>query len=156
MSGATNPPGENSESRGRSHIPNPDPADLDAPSGSWLSVLAEFLHLRLALLGIEVREAKKGLLLGAILIFSGAFFFLLSWAGIWVALAAIISRKFHQPWPQVVLGVAILHAIGGVILFLIGKKCFSKTNFRDSLKEFQRDGEWLAQYRKHKQSPKNE
>lgn len=128
--------------------------DSESPSGniagSAISALAEFVHIRLSLLGIEVREAKKGLLLGTILFFSGAFFFLASWAAVWVALAAIISQKFEIAWPQVVLGIALLHALGGVLLFLIGKKCFSKTNFNDSLNEFKRDREWLARYRNKK------
>ncbi len=119
-------------------------------AGSAISALAEFIHIRLSLLGIEVQEAKKGILLGTILFFSGAFFFLASWAAVWVALAAIISQKFEIFWPHVVLGIALLHALGGVVLFLIGKKCFSKTNFSDSLNEFKRDREWLARYRKKK------
>lgn len=117
-------------------------------AGNALSALAEFIHIRLSLLGIELQEAKKGILLGTILFFSGAFFFLATWAGIWVALAAIISQKFDIAWPHVVLGIALLHALGGVLLFLLGKKCFSKTNFNDSLNEFKRDREWLARYRK--------
>ncbi len=119
-------------------------------AGNAISTFAEFIHIRLSLLGIEVKEAKKGLLLGTILFFAGAFFFLASWAGIWVALAAMISQNFEIPWPQVVLGIALLHTVGGVLLFLIGKKCFSKTNFSDSLNEFKRDREWLARYRKKK------
>ncbi len=119
-------------------------------SGNAISSFVEFIHIRLALLGIEIKEAKKGLLLGTILLFSGAFFFLLSWAGIWVALAAMISQKYEIPWPKVVLGVALLHALVGILFFLKGKKCFLKANFRDSLNEIERDRQWLARYRKKK------
>ena len=117
-------------------------------AGSAIGGLIEFIHIRLSLLGIEVREAKKGLILGAILLFAGAFFFLLCWAGISVAAAAIISQHYQIPWPKVVLGIALLHAVGGVLFLLIGKRCFSKANFRDSLNELERDRQWLARYRK--------
>ena len=144
--------GEQEASQGKENIagePDDSPGSGNF-SGNAISSFVEFIHIRLALLGIEIKEAKKGLLLGVILLFSGAFFFLLSWAGIWVAVAAMISQHYEISWPKVVLGVALLHAFLGILLFLTGKICFSKANFRDSLNEIERDRQWLARYRKKK------
>ena len=138
------PVGPSSSSDGGSDPASPRFSDLAAGT---LSSFLEYLHIRLTLLGLEAKVARRSLVAGALLFFVGAFFLLLAWVGFCVALIAGLAGSTSLSWPLIAGIVAGVHALAGVAAFVIGRRCFSKSHFRDSLEELEHDREWLQRFR---------
>jgi len=124
------------------------PSKLSQLAAGTLSSALEYLHVRFALLGLEAREARRSLIAGTLLFFVGAFFLLLCWMGCCVALIAKTTAATEFEWPDITLAVAGIHALAGIVLFLVGRKLFSTKHFRDSLAELENDREWLNRFSK--------
>lgn len=122
-----------------------DAPGLFAQLRAWLSANLAYLKARLELAGIEGREAIGqyviilALLIGALI---GAIF---GYLFLVISAVFLIARAFEDgdAWMWVMLGAALLHLLGAVVLVLIAKAKFGKPLFTATLDEFKKDQAWL-------------
>jgi len=104
-----------------------------------------YLRARLKLAGIEGKEAAihggviLGLALGALIAVTFGYFLLV------LALVFLVALAFDSgnAWIWVLLGAALLHFLGAVVLVLTAKAKLSAPFFPLTLGELQKDQEWL-------------
>jgi uncharacterized membrane protein YqjE len=127
---------------------NPRPASrpgIFAHLAGVLSGLSGYFRARLALAGVEAKEAAVhyviilGLaIVGLVLLLFGYFFFCF---GLIFSIAALIDTK--HAWIWVTFGMALLHlgAAAGAVFY--AKSRLATPMFSETLNEFRKDQEWL-------------
>ncbi|HEY3896979.1 MAG TPA: phage holin family protein [Chthoniobacter sp.] len=119
---------------------------LFAHLSTLIAAKLAYLKARLELAGIEGREAAIHLAIilalaigGLILVVFGYFFFVL-------AIVFLIAMAFGSgSWIYVLLGAALVHFVGAVVLVLLAWVKLRVPLFPLSLEEFKKDQEWLKQ-----------
>jgi uncharacterized membrane protein YqjE len=115
------------------------------PIASWASIFLDYVDLKTRLMAVESREASTHLiglliLLGAILVLVvcsvlmyGAF------------VLYLVSLLFHLAWGWSALICGVILTISTVIIFLLLRMRLRKPVFQMTLKDLERDKEWLIQ-----------
>jgi uncharacterized membrane protein YqjE len=122
---------------------------LFAHLSALIAAKLAYLQARLELAGIESREAAihlaiiLGLVIGGlILLVFGYFFFVL-------AVVFLIALAFGSgSWIYVLLGAALLHILGAVVLVLFARVKLGVPLFPLTLQELRKDQEWLKTHAK--------
>lgn len=114
--------------------------------GAALGAL-EYLEARLALLRFEAKEAGRDLFVRVLCLLVAAGFCAIAYLALLVAAIGWISASREWPWPHVTGGAAALHLALAVLLILVAKRRFSRPPFQDSFAEWERDREWLEDFR---------
>jgi uncharacterized membrane protein YqjE len=107
----------------------------------------DYLEARLALLRFEAKEAGTDLVIRLVSFVVATGFCAIAYLALVAAVIGWISAAREWPWPAVTAGVALLHLLVAVILVAIARRRFSRSPFRDSLAELERDQEWLEDFR---------
>jgi uncharacterized membrane protein YqjE len=118
---------------------------LFAHLAGLLAAKLAYLRARLELAGIEAREASVhyaiilGLAIGALAVLVFGYLFLV------IALVFLVAALLgtEHAWIWVLLGAALLHLLGAMILGWIAKVKLSAPMFTASLNELKKDQEWL-------------
>jgi uncharacterized membrane protein YqjE len=126
---------------------NVQPAIEGRPLSSWAAALLDYFDAKVRLMAAESGEASRHFVLLLILI--GAVL-VLSLCGI-VMYAAfllfVIGLIFHLAWGWSALVVGTAATLFSVLLFLWFRIQIRKPVFQMSLKDLQKDREWLSQSR---------
>lgn len=136
--------GEHSESRSEESS-----SGITHLAAGAVGLFLDYFHTRLELFGIELREARRSLIIGTFLLIAAAALLFVAWLGCCIVLVAKISESTSLDWVDVTLYLAIAHIAFALAGLLAGRRLLSSSYFRDSLKEFENDRRWLERYRKH-------
>lgn len=125
--------------------PGADKADqgIAALSRSVIDAALSYFQARLLLLRIESKEASSviarrfALFLSASTLFSLAYFVAIA-AGI-----SLLAERLDIRWEYVAFWVAGAHAFLAILIVLIARAKFSRPLFENSLKELEKDRQWL-------------
>ncbi len=120
---------------------------LGSKAAASLGSILDYLGARLQLFLLEAREARNGLLLRIALFMIGGFFLLLAWLGVAIGLAGVLVVKAGWLWPWAAITVGGAHLIVGVVILLIAKRKLAQPAFQESIREFQRERDWLHSHR---------
>lgn len=123
--------------------PPPDEAGLIEHGRALLAAAMAYLPARLALLGLETKEALVhfGIILG-LAVFAlcvVVFGYLFLCFGLMMWLTRLL--EIHLEW--VVLGFAVIHFAVAIGCLLFAKTRLSAAMFRATLAEFKKDQQWL-------------
>lgn len=112
--------------------------------GDLASTLANFLQVRAQLLALEVQEASQNIGARLVLYCAAGFLLALGYLMVWCALVPLMARKLEVAWEWVCLWAAIPHFLVGAGLIWWAKEKLSKPLFEATLKELDKDQEWVA------------
>ena len=115
-------------------------------SGAFANIL-DYLQIRLALLSLEMREARTDLIRRGLCFAGGLFFFLFAYGCLLTGGIAGLASLFKCEWFVIALIAAILHLVLAIWLFLSATRKFSSPPFRDTINEIERDRQWLNDLR---------
>jgi uncharacterized membrane protein YqjE len=115
------------------------------PVASWASIFLDYVDLKARLMAVESKEASAHLiglliLLGVVLVLAvssvlmyGAF------------LLYLVARLFHLAWGWSALICGAILTLFSVVAFFLLRMRLSKPVFQITLKDLERDKEWLTQ-----------
>lgn len=118
-------------------------------TSSTLSALLDHILLRIKLFQFEAREIRGELLVKLFVLLTAFLFFALSYVTLLIGAIAMLTIHFEWSWPTVTLCTGGLHFFVAFLLIIIAKKRLSRTAFRDTLNEIEKDRQWLEN--KHRQ-----
>lgn len=121
--------------------------DGPPPPANWREALLALIAARISLIQIESKEAAKDAarrLACLIVLILCAFF---AWALLLAGGIAVLSSTFDQPWHIFAFIAAVLHLIAATLLSLAAKSP-GKTAFPVTRAEFQKDREWIENFKK--------
>ena len=112
----------------------------------FLGSAAQYLRARLALIGIEAKEAGAHYGVAAAMAAAGLFVALLGYVFLIITLVFGIAASFdwRHAWIVVLGGAALVHMGGAVALLLLARRRMRAGTFPISLDEFKKDQEWLT------------
>lgn len=116
-------------------------------AGGVFANILDYLQIRLALFGLEVREARLELIRRAICLAGGLFFILIAYGCLLTGGIAGLAALFGCKWFVIALIAAFLHLGIAVFLLLSAARKFAAPPFRDTLNEFEKDRQWLNDLR---------
>ncbi len=119
-----------------------------ALAGSVLDSILAYLDARIELFKVESREASTNLIRRALLLVVAAVFLIFGYFIAIVAGVALAAAHFETPWEYIALGTAAAHAALGILAMLIARTRFSRPLFEHTLKEIEKDREWLQERKK--------
>ena len=128
------------------HSPYGKPG-LGSLAGSVLESILAYLDARVSLFKLESKEASGNLVRRALLLVIAAIFLIF---GYFIAITAGISlaaTRLETPWEYIALGTAAAHASLGILALLIARTRFSRPLFEHTLKEIEKDRQWLQERR---------
>lgn len=144
MSVDTSPPDSGSSNHSR---PRQGLGDLTT---STLAALLDHALIRIKLFQLEAREIRGELLIKLFVLLSAFLFFALAYVALLAGGVGMFIVHFNWPWPETVLGVGGVHIAVAFLLLIIAKKSLSQAAFRDTLREFEKDRQWLEDKHRHK------
>lgn len=120
------------------------PGFVDLGKSVAESVL-RYLDARVLLFQIESREAsanfaRRAILIVCSLLFLASAYFIGLTAGI-----SLAASHFETRWEYVALAAAAGHLALGILAFLVARARFSKPLFQSTLKELEKDRQWLQE-----------
>ena len=118
-------------------------------AGSVLDAILAYLDARVSLFKLESKEASGNLVRRAILLVCAGIFLIFGYFIAIIAGISLAAAHFDTPWEYVALGTAAAHATLGILALLIARTRFSRPLFEHTLKEIEKDRQWL-QERKQK------
>lgn len=110
-----------------------------------LASVASYLHARLALLGLEFKDAGLNFVKIAILLVVAVLALIFGYIFLVIAVAFLVTWLFHWQWGWVTLGFGVGHLLITVACLLIAKSRFGVSSFASTIEEFKKDKEWLSQ-----------
>jgi len=137
MSKDNSPPGSSSS---HNFPPRQGLGDLTA---STLAALLDHVLIRIKLFQFEAREIRGELLVKLFVLLTAFLFFALGYVALLTGGVAMLIAHFQWSWPKTVIGVGGLHIFAAFFLFIVAKKRLSQTAFRDTLREIEKDRQWL-------------
>ncbi len=130
----------------QNHTSTPPPPARQGLGDLTASTLAAFIdHIlaRLSLFQLEAKEVRGELLFKLFVILTAFLFFALAYLTLLTGAIGMLTIHFDWSWPKVVLITGGIHLFVAFLLLIIAKKRLSQTAFRDSLKEIEKDRQWL-------------
>jgi uncharacterized membrane protein YqjE len=130
-----------------SRRPGSGTVGLGGMTAGILGTVIDYLHARVALLGLEAREARSAILFRIICGVAGGFFLMVTWIALIVGAVGWLAESRGWPWPLVAVGCAVIHLGAALALLLAARRRFAESPFRDSLNELEKDRQWLKRHR---------
>ena len=123
---------------------------LFAHGASSLAATLRYAKARLSLAGIEAREAGAHYGLAAAMIAGALFIAVLGYVFLVITLVFAIAAAFdsERAWLWVMATAALLHLAGAAALVWLASRRLGHGAFPETLAEFQKDQQWLAQLTK--------
>ena len=137
MSTDNSTPGSGSS---RNSSPRQGLGDLTA---STIAALLDHILIRIKLFQFEAREIRGELLVKLFVLLTAFLFFALGYVALLTGGVAMLIAHFQWPWPNTVIGVGGIHIFIAFLLLIIVRKRLSQTAFRDTLREIEKDRQWL-------------
>lgn len=132
-------------------MPQFDPVQEDGTPGFpesvrlALAAVASYFHARLALLGLEFKDAGMNFVKIAILLVVAVLALVFGYIFFVIAAAFLVTWLFHWQWGWVTLGFGVGHLLLTAACLLIAKSRFGISSFASTIEEFKKDKEWLSQ-----------
>lgn len=123
-------------------LANPHP-NIGALGKSTCHAILDYLEARLLLLKVESQEASLSIARRAALFVSASSLITFSYLAAMTAGISLLSERLDARWEHVALCAAGAHAIVGLIVIAVARARFSKPLFEHSLKELEKDAQWL-------------
>ncbi len=125
---------------------NPRPPGLVAHSAAFLAATARYARARLALAGLEAREAGTRFGLAAALFAGALFIAVLGYVFLVITVVFAVAAAFDAPhaWLWVLAAAALLHLGAAVVLAWIAWTRVQAGAFPATLEEFRKDQQWLT------------
>ncbi|MCF6313738.1 MAG: phage holin family protein [Verrucomicrobiales bacterium] len=136
-------------SAGSSPLPPPRPGLGDLTSSTFAALLKHLL-LRVKLFQLEAQEIRGELLLKLFVLLTAFLFFALAYVTMLAGAIAMLSIHFQWTWHKVLLCTGGAHLLIAFFLIMLAKKGLSHAAFRDSLKEIEKDRQWLENKQHHR------
>ena len=123
---------------------------LFAHGASSLAATLRYAKARLALAGIEAREAGAHYGLAAAMIAGALFIAVLGYVFLVITLVFALAAAFDSAhaWLWVMAAAALLHLAGAAALVWLASRRLGQGAFPETLAEFQKDQQWLTQLTK--------
>lgn len=118
----------------------------------WLASAAGYLHARLALLGLEAKDAAVSYLQIALLLIAAVILVIFGYVFLVIAAAFLVAYLFQWPWGWITLAFGLAHVFLAAACVFIAKSRFSGAGFASSIAEFKKDQEWLNQKNRQSQT----
>ncbi len=125
--------------------PEPNMPGLPESIRLMLASAAGYLHARLALLGLEAKDAGANYVKLAIVIICMVAFLLVGLLFSMMAAVYAVAALFSFRWGWVFLGFAVVSLVLTGLLALVAKARFKAPSFPATIAEFKKDKEWLSQ-----------
>lgn len=111
-----------------------------------LSSTAQYFSARLALLGIEAREAGAHYGMAAAMVAAGLFIAVLGYVFLVITAVFAIAAAFESrhAWIVVLGGAALLHFAGAAALGVLARRQMRIGAFSGTLEELKKDQQWLT------------
>lgn len=111
-----------------------------------LSSVAQYLSARLALVGIEAKEAGAHYGMAAAMVAVGLFIAVLGYVFLVITAVFGIAAAFEakHAWIVVLGGAALLHLGGAVALVALARRQVKIGAFSGTLEELKKDQQWLT------------
>lgn len=106
---------------------------------------------RIALIQLEGQTAAKEIGKRAAFVGAASACVFFAWVLLVAGGVSLVSKATGLPWDLVSIIAAILHLLGGIILFKMAKPS-TATVFPNTRAEFQKDREWIENFNKAKKS----
>ena len=113
--------------------------------------IVDYLHLRGILVRLEAREAGAELGIKVALLAAAGLFFAIGYLGLVVAAVAWAVDSLGWTWPVAIAIAGGIHVTLAILAFLISRRHPRQALFRDTLRELEKDRQWLSK----KDRPKN-
>ncbi|MGA8658312.1 MAG: phage holin family protein [Chthoniobacterales bacterium] len=115
------------------------------PAASWASIFLDYVELKAKLLATESKEASSHLiglivLTGVVLVLAIASILMYG-----AFLLFVVSLLFHLAWGWSALICGVVLTLLSVIVFFILRQRLRKPVFQITLKDIEKDKEWLTQ-----------
>jgi uncharacterized membrane protein YqjE len=115
------------------------------PAASWASIFLDYVELKARLLATESKEGSGHLielivLTGVVLVLAIASVLMYG-----VFLLFVVALSLHLAWGWSALICGLILTLSSVIIFLILRQRLHKPVFQLTLKDIERDREWLTQ-----------
>ena len=114
-------------------------------AGSVLGSILAYLDACVSLFKLESKEASGNLIQRALLFVCAAIFLVFGHLIAITAGIALAATHFKTPWEYVALATVAAHASLGILALLIARTRFSRPLFEHTLKEIEKDRQWLQQ-----------
>jgi uncharacterized membrane protein YqjE len=140
--------------RQRDHGGDPRPGsarDLGEVITDSIGNVVDYLHLRSILIRLEAREAGAELGKKVALLAAAGLFFAIGYFGLVVAAVAWAVGSLDWSWPVAIAIAAGIHLTIAFLAFLLSRRHLRQAPFRDTLRELEKDRQWLSK----KDRPKN-
>jgi MFS family permease len=126
--------------------------DSQTPSpANWREALLALLTSRVALLGLESKEAAKNAARRASLLFALVFCLWFMWALLLAGGIAALAQTSGWPWYWIAIAAGVIH-IGAATLLARAAKAPQPPAFPVTRAEFQKDHEWIETFQKNRKS----
>ncbi len=112
-------------------------------TSSTLAALLDHLLARIKLFQFEAKEIRGEILVKLFVVLTAFLFFALGYVTVLAGGLGMLSHYYEWSWPKVVICTGALHVFVAFVLLIIAKKRLSQAAFRDSLKEIEKDRQWL-------------
>lgn len=137
MSMNNSPPGPSSP---HNSSPRQGLGDL---TSSTIAALLDHILIRVKLFQFEAREVRGEVLVKIFLLLTAFLFLSLGYVALLTGSVAMLVDHFHWSWPITAIGAGAFHIFIAFVLLMIAKKRLSHTAFQDSLREIEKDRQWL-------------
>jgi uncharacterized membrane protein YqjE len=115
------------------------------PAASWASIFLDYVELKAKLLATESKEAS-GHLIGLIVLTGVVLVLAIASILMYGAfLLFVVSLLFHLAWGWSALICGVVLTLLSVIVFFILRQRLRKPVFQITLKDIEKDKEWLTQ-----------
>ena len=126
--------------------------DFDAKShDNWREALLALISSRIALIGLESKEAAKEAARRLSLLVALVFCALFAWALLLAGGIAVLARISGWPWYGIAIVCAILHTVAAATLAM-ALRCQAPALFPVTRAEFKKDREWIEILQQTKKS----
>ena len=127
----------------------PPRSGLGDLTSSTLGALLDHFLVRIKLFQFEAGEIRGELLFKLFVLLTAFLFFALGYVALLTGGVGMLTIHYQWSWTKTLLGVGGLHIFVAFLLLMIAKKRLSQAAFRDTLREIEKDRQWLKN--KHRQ-----
>lgn len=118
-------------------------------ASTTLAALLDHILIRIKLFQFEAKEIRVELLVKLFVLLTAFLFFAIGYITLLAGGVSMLIIHYQWAWPKTVLSVGGIHVVVALLLLVIAKKSLSQAAFRDTIREFEKDRQWLENRHRH-------